>query len=64
MWQDYNESSITTESDKQRKLEQDIIPENSMEFKLLEGADIVIINEDKGNFVPLFLFSCESVNFT
>lgn len=32
-----------------------------MTFTLNEGADIVIINEDKGNFVPMFLFSCEKL---
>jgi len=63
MWQDYQESSIVTESDKQRKIEQDVPPESTIEFSLDQGADIVIINEDKGNFVPMFLFSCESVVF-
>ena len=38
--------------------------ESSISFKVDQGADIVIINEDKGNFVPLFLFSCEDVMFT
>ena len=32
-----------------------------MSFVMDKGADIVIINEDKGNFVPLFLCSCEEV---
>ena len=42
---------------------QDIPVEGSIDFKLDRGADIVIINEEKGNFVPLFLFSCENVLF-
>ena len=52
-----------TESEKQRKKEQDIPSEDSIEFVIENGADIVIINEDRGNFVPLFLFSCEQVSF-
>ena len=28
-----------------------------------QGADIVIINEDRGNFIPMFLVSCEEVNY-
>ena len=40
-------------------MEQDIPSEDSIDFKLEQGADIVIINEDKGNFVPMFLLSCE-----
>ena len=27
------------------------------------GLDIVVINEDKGNFIPMFLFSTEKVLF-
>jgi hypothetical protein len=52
-----------TESDKIRQKEQDVVPEDVIEFILDQGADIVIINEDKGNFVPMFLFSTESVTF-
>ena len=61
MWQDYQQSSIVTESDIQRKLEQDIPSEDSMYFMVEQGADIVIINEDRGNFIPMFLFSCDKV---
>ena len=62
MWTEYQQSSMMTDSDKQRIIyEQDIPSEDSMSFILEEGADIVIINEDKGNFVPLFLCSCEKV---
>ena len=52
-----------TESDKQRQIEQDVPSEDSIDFNLQQGADIVIINEDKGNFVPMFLLSCEKVTF-
>ena len=34
-----------------------------MHFLVEGGADIVIINEDGGNFVPMFLLSCETINF-
>lgn len=30
---------------------------------MAEGADVVLINEDKGNFVPMFLFQCEDISF-
>ena len=63
MWQEYQQSEIVTESDKRRKLEQNIPSEDTMEFKVELGADIVIINEDRGNFIPMFLFSCEEVHY-
>lgn len=63
MWQDYQESSIVTEAEKKRQVEQDIVSEDSMHFTVERGADIVIINEDGGNFVPMFLMSCETINF-
>lgn len=63
-WQEYAETSVETESEKQSKSEQDVPTESIIRFKLDQGADIVIINEDKGNFVPLFLFSCEDVTFS
>ena len=64
MWRDYQQSSIQTESDVQRQLEQDIPPEDSMSFVVQHGADVVIINEDRGNFVPMFLISCDKVAYT
>lgn len=34
-----------------------------MTFEILDGVDIVVINEDKGNFTPMFLFTTEKVLF-
>ena len=63
LWAEYNEKSIETESDKLRKIEQDVPDQNSISFSIKNGIDIVIINEDLGNFTPLFLFSAETLSF-
>ena len=34
MWQEYQQSSIVTESDKQRQMEQDVPSEDSIDFNL------------------------------
>ena len=52
------------ESEKRRKIEQDVPNQDSVQFEVKEGVDIVVINEDRGNFSPMFLFSTETVTFS
>ena len=66
MWEEYASQHTVTEKEKEIKIQKkaDGVPDEvRIDFKMTEGADIVIINEDKGNFVPMFLFQCEDVSF-
>ena len=67
MWEEYAAKHTETEKEKVKKIEKKatgVPDEVQIDFKVREGADIVIINENKGNFVPLFLFQTEDVQFT
>ena len=60
------ESVTTSEKQEEAVAKQDesmVASDDTVSFNIDKGADIVIIYEDKGNFVPLFLFSCEQVRF-
>lgn len=63
LWTDYAEQFAETESDKLRKIEQDIPNQDSISFVVTNGVDVVIINEEKGTFTPLFLLSAETINY-
>lgn len=63
LWKQYNEASVQTAADKKRKMEQDIPTELILDFICDKGADIVIINEERGNFVPLILLSASTITF-
>ena len=63
LWSDYTETQIETEADKARKIEQDVPAEFLLDFQSEQGVDVVIINEDKGNFVPMLLFQCDKVTY-
>ena len=63
LWTDYTEQSIVTDSDKLRKIQQDIPNQDSISFVVTNGVDVVVINEEKGTFTPLFLLSAETINY-
>ena len=63
LWIKYYAQSLELDSIKQHKIEQDLPNQDSCSFEVQNGVDVVVINEDRGNFTPMFLFTTEKVLF-
>ena len=63
IWKKYYDTSLELDSDKQQKIEQDVPNQDSISFEVQDGIDMVIINEDRGNFTPMFLLTTEKILF-
>lgn len=68
LWAKYSATKEVVKAPK-AELEKDVsvpkeIPSlDSINFEIQDGVDIVVINEEKGNFTPLFLFTTEKMHF-
>ena len=54
VWTDYAVDDVISDEFKEYKKDHAVDPETHVDL-LLDGAEFIIINEDQGNFVPLFL---------
>lgn len=63
VWVEYADKDVISDEFKEYKKDVQVPPETHIDF-VCDGAEFIIINEEKGNFVPLFLAQCDSVKFT
>ena len=62
VWTDYAINDVISDEFHDYKKDHSVAPETHVEV-YMDGAEFIIINEEGGNFVPLFLCSVNSVKF-
>ena len=63
IWTDYAVNDVVSDEFKDYKKETAVYPETQVDITA-DGAELVIINEEKGNFVPLFMTKVEGIKFS
>ena len=63
IWSDYAVNEVVSDEFKDYKAITSVPPETHVDL-ISEGAELVIINEEKGNFVPLFMTKIDRITFT